>query len=160
MLLKQAVDKIGAGDAMLSLIALSLKAGFSKEFSLLLSSMAGAQSVEEIGNKKVFKKQKFESDRTYSKISMKKVLITGGAGYVGSLLTPFLLKKGYKITVLDLMIYGKSVIEEHKNLKIFVGDIRDQNLLKKILPNHDAIIHLACISNDPSFELNPSLENR
>ena len=46
---------------------------------------------------------------------MKKVLITGGAGYVGSLLTP--LKKGYKITVLDLMIYGKSVIEEHKNLK-------------------------------------------
>ena len=56
---KQAVDKIGAGDAMLSLIALSLKAGFSKEFSLLLSSMAGAQSVEEIGNKKVFKKQKF-----------------------------------------------------------------------------------------------------
>ena len=62
---------------------------------------------------------------------MKKILITGGAGYVGSLLTPFLLKKGYKITVLDLMIYGKSVIEEHKNLKIFVGDIRDQNLLKK-----------------------------
>ena len=52
------------------------------------------------------------------------------------------------------MIYGKSVIKEHKNLKIFVGDIRDQNLLK-ILPNHDAIIHLACISNDPSFELIP-----
>ncbi len=55
---KQAVDKIGAGDAMLSLIALSLKAGFSKEFSLLLSSMAGAQSVEEIGNKKSIQKAK------------------------------------------------------------------------------------------------------
>ena len=52
---------------------------------------------------------------------MKKILITGGAGYVGSLLTPYLLKKGYQITVLDLMIYGKSVIKEHKNLKIVVG---------------------------------------
>ena len=45
---------------------------------------------------------------------MKKILITGGAGYVGSLLTPYLLNKGYQITVLDLMIYGKSVIKEHK----------------------------------------------
>ena len=40
------------------------------------------------------------------------------------------------------------------------GDIRDLNLLNKIIPNHDVVIHLACISNDPSFELNPKLENR
>ena len=44
-----------------------------------------------------------------------------------------------------------------KNLKKIKGDIRDINLLEKILPNHEAVIHLACISNDPSYELNPKL---
>jgi len=88
---------------------------------------------------------------------MKKVLITGGAGYVGSVLTPRLLEKGYQVTVLDLMIYGEDVLPNHPNLKKVTGDIRDQKLLKEILPGHDAVIHLACISNDPSFELNPGL---
>ena len=88
---------------------------------------------------------------------MKKIFITGGAGYVGSVLTPYLLSKGFKVTVLDLMIYGSSVLSKNKNLTIIKGDIRDENLINKILPNHDAVIHLACISNDPSFELNPKL---
>ena len=83
---------------------------------------------------------------------MKKILITGGAGYVGAVLTPFLLNKGYKVTVLDLMIYGEQVLEKNKNLHIIKGDIRDLNLIKKELPGHDVLIHLACISNDPSFE--------
>ena len=86
-----------------------------------------------------------------------KILITGGAGYVGSALTPRLLEKGYKVSVLDLMIYGEEVLDDHKNLKKIKGDIRDENLLKKIIPGHDSVLHLACISNDPSFELNPSL---
>jgi nucleoside-diphosphate-sugar epimerase len=88
---------------------------------------------------------------------MKKIFITGGAGYVGSVLTPYLISKGYQITVLDLMIYGEDVLKENKNLKIIKGDIRNKSLLKKIIPGHDAVIHLACISNDPSFELNPKL---
>lgn len=88
---------------------------------------------------------------------MKNVFITGGAGYVGSVLVPKLLKKGYNVTVLDLMIYGEDVLPKHPNLKSVKGDIRDQQLLKKILPGQDAVIHLACISNDPSFELNPTL---
>ena len=88
---------------------------------------------------------------------MKKIFITGGAGYVGSALVPKLLKEGYKVRVLDLMIYGKDVLKSHKNLKIIKGDIRDQNLLKKNIVNMDAVIHLACISNDPSFELNKAL---
>lgn len=87
---------------------------------------------------------------------MKNILITGGAGYVGSVLVPFLLKKNYKITVLDLMIYGET-LPQHSNLKIIKGDIRDQGLLNKIIKNIDTVIHLACISNDPSFELNPEL---
>jgi len=88
---------------------------------------------------------------------MKKIFITGGGGYVGSVLVPFLLNQNYKVSVLDLMIYGEDKLNPHKNLKIYKGDIRDTNLLKKILPGHDQIIHLACISNDPSFELNPDL---
>lgn len=88
---------------------------------------------------------------------MKNIFITGGAGYVGAILTPKLLNKGYNVTVLDLMIYGEDVLPNHPNLKKVKGDIRDQELLKKILPGQDAVIHLACISNDPSFELNPSL---
>ena len=88
---------------------------------------------------------------------MKNIFITGGAGYVGSVLVPKLLKKGYNVTVLDLMIYGEDILEKHPNLKAIKGDIRDEALLKKIIPGQDAVIHLACISNDPSFELNPTL---
>jgi nucleoside-diphosphate-sugar epimerase len=85
------------------------------------------------------------------------VFITGGAGYVGAMLVPRLLQEGHSVTVLDLMIYGEDVLPEHPNLKITKGDIRDQVLLKELIPGHDAVIHLACISNDPSFELNPKL---
>ncbi|WP_397600039.1 NAD-dependent epimerase/dehydratase family protein [Silvanigrella sp.] len=89
--------------------------------------------------------------------SIHKIFITGGAGYVGSMLVPRLLKEGYEITVFDLMIYGEDVIQDHKNLHKIKGDIRDLKLLNNIIPGHDAVIHLACISNDPSFELNPEL---
>ena len=88
---------------------------------------------------------------------MKKVFITGGAGYVGAVLVPHLLKNDYFVTVLDLMIYGLDVLPKHTNLRIIKGDIRDTKILKKEIPGHDSVIHLACISNDPSFELNPSL---
>ena len=88
---------------------------------------------------------------------MKNILITGGAGYVGSVLVPRLLKEGHKVTVLDLFIYGENVIKKNENLVLIKGDIRDTTLLKEIIPGNEIIIHLACISNDPSFELNPNL---
>lgn len=91
---------------------------------------------------------------------IKSVLVTGGAGYVGSVLIPKLLAKGYKVKVLDLYIYGNDVLDSVKNnpnLKQIKGDIRDKALLEKEIPGCDSIIHLACISNDPSFELNPIL---
>lgn len=89
-----------------------------------------------------------------------KVAITGGAGYVGSALVPYLLQQGYEIKVIDLFLFGEDVfhpIPKKKNLTIVKGDIRDTPLLLKELEGMDALIHLACISNDPSFELNPSL---
>ena len=88
---------------------------------------------------------------------MNKIFITGGAGYVGAVLVPHLLERDYKVTVLDLMIYGEDVLPKHPYLQLVKGDIRDQDLLKKLIPGNNAVIHLACISNDPSFELNPEL---
>jgi nucleoside-diphosphate-sugar epimerase len=88
------------------------------------------------------------------------VLVTGGAGYVGAVLVPKLLDKGYRVKVVDLYIYGEDVLDavkDNPNLEQIKGDIRDQELLKKSLGGSDAVIHLACISNDPTFELNPSL---
>ncbi|MDA8855616.1 SDR family oxidoreductase [Alphaproteobacteria bacterium] len=85
------------------------------------------------------------------------VLVTGGAGYVGAVLIPALLDRGYNVTSLDLMIYGDEVLDKHPNLKIVSGDLRDADLLETLMTSVDLVIHLACISNDPSFELNPSL---
>jgi nucleoside-diphosphate-sugar epimerase len=87
---------------------------------------------------------------------MKKIFITGGAGYVGSVLVPYLISKGHIITVLDLMLYGET-LKKNKNLNIVKGDIRDISLLNQTIAGNDIVIHLACISNDPSFELNPTL---
>jgi len=87
---------------------------------------------------------------------MKKVFITGGAGYVGSELSKYLIEQGYEVTVFDLFIYGQT-LKSNSKLKLIKGDIRDQIALKKSIPGHDVVIHLACISNDPSFELNPKL---
>ena len=86
-----------------------------------------------------------------------KILIVGGGGYVGSMLVPYLIEKGYQVGVIDLFIYGEKTIDNHKNYKKIKGDIRDYKFLKDHIDNYDVIIHLACISNDPSFELNPSL---
>ena len=89
--------------------------------------------------------------------TLKRIFITGGAGYVGAMLVPRLLSDGYTVSVLDLMIYGEDVIAPHPQLTMIKGDIRDTALLERSIPGHDAVIHLACISNDPSFELNPDL---
>jgi nucleoside-diphosphate-sugar epimerase len=88
------------------------------------------------------------------------VLVTGGAGYVGAVLVPKLLARGHRVTVLDLYIFGDQVLKAvsgHPGLRQVKGDIRDRRLLERELTGVDAVIHLACISNDPSFELNPGL---
>src|SRR5579884_523039 len=88
------------------------------------------------------------------------VLVTGGAGYVGAVLVPKLLDAGYRVRVLDLYLYGDDVlapVRGNPNLTELKGDIRDRELLERAMHGADAVIHLACISNDPSFELDPEL---
>lgn len=93
-------------------------------------------------------------------IKVREVLVTGGAGYVGSVLVPKLLAVGHRVKVLDLYIYGDEVLDRVKdnaNLVQIRGDIRDRELLEREVAGCDTVIHLACISNDPSFELDPEL---
>ena len=87
---------------------------------------------------------------------MKNVLITGGAGYVGTVLTPRLLAAGYNVTVYDVMYYGCELARQPR-LKIIDADIRDTERFREACWGVDAVIHLACISNDPSFELDEEL---
>lgn len=89
------------------------------------------------------------------------VLVTGGAGYVGANLIPKLLRDGYRVTVIDWMIYGEDVIDstvlKDPHFELVRADIRDQRVLRKKMVGVDSVIHLACISNDPSFDLAPEL---
>lgn len=87
----------------------------------------------------------------------KKIFITGGGGYVGCALSDYLTEKNYDVTVFDLFLYGKDVFKYRDRIKLIEGDIRNKDLLKKVIKDQDCLIHLACISNDPSFEMNPSL---
>jgi len=91
---------------------------------------------------------------------LRKVLVTGGAGYVGAVLVPKMLESGYAVKVLDLYLYGDRVLDSvagHPNVEQVKGDIRDRRLLEHVIPGCDSVVHLACISNDPSFELDPQL---
>ena len=87
-------------------------------------------------------------------------MVIGGGGYVGAVLVPKLLDEGYRVKVYDLFIYGKGVLDRvggHPGLTVVEGDVRDITKLRGELRGVEAIIHLACISNDPSFELDPEL---
>lgn len=85
-----------------------------------------------------------------------KVLITGGAGYVGTILVPQLLKAGHEVTVYDTCYFG-NFLSEHPKLRVVVEDIRDTEKFASACKGVDTVIHLACISNDPSFELDEGL---
>ena len=89
-------------------------------------------------------------------MTMTNVLITGGAGYVGHALTPRLLSAGYNVTIYDTLYFGCRLPNDPK-LRVIKGDIRDSARMAEALAGQDAVLHLACISNDASFELDEKL---
>lgn len=97
----------------------------------------------------------------------KKVLITGGFGYVGSRLTPHLLELGHQVRVLDLMLYteaGLKALEKNPSFPkwkgrfdFIQGDIRNPDEVQRAVSGMDSVIHLAAISNDPTGEIDDVL---
>lgn len=91
---------------------------------------------------------------------MNKVLITGGAGYLGSVMSEVLLSKGYSVTVLDNLIYKQLSLTtfcHNKNFKFVYGDVRDSQLLSDLVETHDIIIPLAAIVGMPACKKDPEL---
>lgn len=86
------------------------------------------------------------------------ILVTGGAGYIGSVLVPMLLKEGHSVTVLDNFMYGQSSLLDcchHKNLTVIRGDVRDKKHLSKLAAKADAILTLACLVGAPLCAKDP-----
>jgi nucleoside-diphosphate-sugar epimerase len=91
--------------------------------------------------------------------NMKKVLVIGGGGYCGSLLVPQLLEEGWDVTVFDILVwYGSAHLPTgNPKLRVIQGDVRDAEQIAVACVGQDSVLHLACISNDASFELDERL---
>lgn len=87
-------------------------------------------------------------------IKNKKILITGGCGYIGTKLVTHFLNKNFKVTVIDSQWFGKN-LKKHKRLKVYKMDVRKVN--KNIFKNVYAVFHLANVANDPAVALKPEL---
>ncbi len=85
---------------------------------------------------------------------MEKVLITGGAGFIGSVLTKQLLEKGYKVRIMDSLVYDS---KPNPEAEFFKGDVRVLNDINRALTGVDAVVHLAAIANDPGVDLDENL---
>lgn len=89
-----------------------------------------------------------------------KILLTGGAGYIGSTLTPFLLAAGHQVRVLDYLAYGGQSllgVWTHPGFEFIRGDIRDRDVLRTAVADRDAVVHLAAIVGDPACSRQPDL---
>lgn len=91
---------------------------------------------------------------------MERVLVTGGAGYIGSVLCGELLREGYAVTVLDSLVYGQSpllTLASDPHFNFVKGDVLDERVVKDLVAKHDAVVHLAAIVGAPACKANPTL---
>lgn len=91
-------------------------------------------------------------------MAKERILITGGAGYVGSVMTENFLERGYAVTVLDDFRYSKTSLLHlccYRNLEVVKGDVRDKTVLKRLLKGADVIVPLAAIVGAPACERHP-----
>ncbi len=109
-----------------------------------------------INEKNVFQLSKYQLE--FNREGVKKILLTGGAGYLGSVLCRKLLNQGYKIRILDNLTYGDKGIRElykNKNFEFLKGDVRNISEVIEALKGVDAVIHLAAIVGDPACQIDP-----
>jgi len=96
--------------------------------------------------------------KLYNSIAKMKILVTGGAGYIGCILVPMLLKEGYSVTVLDNLMYNQSVLLEHFRLPEFEfirGDVRKQSDVRNAMKDIDMVVHLAALVGYPICDRHP-----
>jgi nucleoside-diphosphate-sugar epimerase len=96
-------------------------------------------------------------------MSKERVLVTGGAGYIGSVLVPILLRQGYRVTVLDSLMYGQQTLLDccaSPDFDFIKGDICDKSMVASLISRHDVIFPLAAIVGAPACKNNPSLAER
>ncbi len=185
----QVVDRVGAGDAVLCLTALCVAQKAPPEIVGFIGNVVGAEAVKILGNQSsieriplyrhiecLLKMHRTEQRQGNYQVrclkpsipqgrrtlcqSTSTVLVTGGAGYVGSCLTPKLLAPAIASRFSICMPSATTCWrpqKDHPRLEEIKGDMRDEAVLDRCLRGCDAVIHLACISNDPSFELDPTL---
>ncbi len=90
----------------------------------------------------------------------RRILVTGGAGYLGSVLVPALLDLDYQVSVVDRCFFGRDPLApvlDHPQLRFYEEDIAHPDVLPRLLDDVDAVVHLASISNDPTCDLDPNL---
>ena len=87
-----------------------------------------------------------------------RIVVTGGAGYIGSVLVPLLLNDGHEVTVVDNFLYGQTSLLDccdRRSLTVIKGDVRDARLLAEVVPKADAVLPLACLTGAPICSRDP-----
>lgn len=124
-------------------------------FVLLVLTVGGSRLLKNV----IFEQYRFEPVQRRPH-SVRQIVVVGGAGYLGSTLVPMLLERGYKVRVLDSLIFGSdslSPVASHINYEFVRGDVRDIQAVVNAMKGCDAVIHLAAIVGDPACEIDRSL---
>lgn len=123
-------------------------------WALTLATVGGGRFAKDLFLKR------YDVERKSSPTTIERVLVVGGAGYIGSVLVPDLLARGYKVRVLDSFLFGPKSLEAVKtdpNCELITGDIRDIQVVVQVMKDCDAVIHLAAIVGDLACEENRQL---